>query len=73
MTHVLREALSPITDGIDVWTMWCGEQCLAFPDGALAPEGFDFYDEAFAHKASCQPCKGTMRATSRHASETIPA
>jgi len=56
--HVIREAQSPCTDGIDVWTMWCGEQCLAMPDGELVPVDFDFYMENAAEKSDCPGCKG---------------
>jgi hypothetical protein len=52
--HVIREGASP--PDARVWTMWCGAQCIAFDDGTLAPEGFDFYDEPNAEKATCQKC-----------------
>ena len=54
MTHVIREDSSP--DDAYVWTMWCGEQCIALDDGTTVPEGFDFYHENSAAKASCVEC-----------------
>lgn len=65
ITHVERESLNSITDGVDIWTMWCGEQCLAMPDESpepLLPAGFDFYLEQHAHKANCEPCKAALAA-----------
>lgn len=58
-THVDR-ADNPCTDGMDVWTMWCGEQVLILPNGEMIPEEVDFYSEKWAHKASCQACKAAF-------------
>lgn len=69
-THVENEARNPITDGIDVWTMWCGAQCLAFPDGSLVPE-IDFYLEADADRAACEPCREAARRARAEASIAI--
>lgn len=59
-THVERESLTKITDGIVVITTWCGEQCLCMPDASLVPEDFDFYLERAAYKADCDPCKRAL-------------
>lgn len=55
--HVERSDLVKSIDGIEVCTMWCGEQCIAFPDGSTVPAMFDFYSESAAYKATCQPCR----------------
>lgn len=73
-THVLHDEISPITDGIDVLTMYCGEQCLAMPDGDLIPGDFDFYHVNWAHKASCEPCKHALAGDpSKKAKKAVPA
>ncbi len=60
LAHVEHESLAKVTDGIDVLTMWCGEQCLCMPDASLIPDGFDFYGERHAHKSDCGPCKRAL-------------
>lgn len=52
--HIRDNAKSPVERL--VWTMLCGEQCLAPDDGELSPEGFDFYLEQHGAKASCKAC-----------------
>jgi hypothetical protein len=52
--HILDEEKSPET--ALVWTMWCGDQCCVF-DGTIVPEGFDFFLEQNASKATCSRCR----------------
>lgn len=65
-THIIDEPRSPCSDGLDVWAMLCGAQCLSFPDGSLSPDGFDFFNVADGHRADCQPCKDVLRARQVH-------
>ena len=62
IVHVEQEAYNDAhtTYGIDVWKMWCGAECLAMPDGELVPDGFDFYGERQAEKATCPGCRRVL-------------
>jgi hypothetical protein len=47
----------PVCDApIEIYRMVCGVECVAFPDGALAPE-IDFYEPSASHKATCTSCR----------------
>lgn len=41
---------------IEIYRMVCGVECVAFPDGTLAPE-IDFYYPSARDKATCEKCK----------------
>ena len=41
-THIINTAASPVD--VNVWKMFCGEECFAFDDGTLVPE-LDFISE----------------------------
>lgn len=53
MIHILRESISP-PESI-VWTMHCGDQCIANDDGELIPN-LNFYLENESEKATCPRC-----------------
>jgi len=61
VTHIIRESVSP-PEAL-TWTMWCGDQCVAFDDGTLAPEDIDFYHEVWAERADCEACKAAYQAS----------
>lgn len=56
ITHIMNDVANP-PEAL-VWTMLCGDQCIALEDGTLVPE-MDHYLEGSvnAHKADCDPCK----------------
>lgn len=46
-----------------VWRALCGDSCVAWDDGSLVPESFDFYALGCGHeKATCAPCRAAARA-----------
>jgi hypothetical protein len=56
ITHIMNDAANP-PEAL-VWTMLCGDQCIALDDGTLVPE-LDFYGDESpnADKADCDPCR----------------
>ena len=56
-THVLDEKKSP--PSALIWTMRCGDQCVAEDDGTLTPR-LDFYLEQEAHKSDCVGCVAAL-------------
>lgn len=60
--HILKESASPPERM--VWTMWCGEQCVAQEDGTLVP-ALDFYLEKEAALATCEGCRSAMKTSER--------
>lgn len=60
IVHVLRESISP--PEAFVWTMWCGDQCVADDEAILSPP-MDFVLEERAERSDCEACKTAMQPT----------
>lgn len=58
--HVLKEDVSP--PEANVWTMWCGAQCIVLDDGETHPF-MDFYLEIGWRSASCLVCVARFEAS----------
>ena len=69
ITHIMNDDENP-PEAL-VWTMLCGEQCIAF-DGKLVPE-LDFYGVEHGHKADCDACRGIHICHELTVSAVVPA